>query len=445
MLRSRLVPTGAVAALLLVGGVGGCAAPAEESPEPSPTPAVVTITPTGMSSVDAISTDARWLVGTEPRQDGSSTPKPLVRKDLSAGDETVLCDWADPELGYCSLAEQGGMIPERPELLLELVDDNAVRGWFPSGGVFLVDSATGERTRIDTDSSGTPLEPAWTAEPCGHECDYHRAPRLNISTDAVSGDGRVAAFCANYEVPKEPILYVKDLVSGELTRTSVRCGVTRFGREDDDDEWADEAMSYPQLSSDGDLVHVTGDQSTGGEYGMLGWRADTLYLTGTGEARSIPGSGAMTRDGRLLFLRSGEQPDVPEADVAVDYVMYDVASGSTTPQPWMLDFLATGITFAPVPDTFTQASSDGGLLLNATTVHDVVTGAETDIAALLRQRGYDPTDEWGPLRVSGDGSTILADVVEGEALAESNNAVLMITAWVTEPTADGEGESEAGS
>jgi hypothetical protein len=404
---------------------------------------VLTITATGMRAVDAISTDARWLVGTEPREEGPGTPKPLVRRDLSTGDETVLCDWADPDLGYCSLAEQGGMIPERPELLLELVDDNAVRGWFPSGGVFLVDSATGERTRIDTDSSGTPIEPAWTAEPCDHECDYHRAPRLHITTDAVSGDGRIAAFCANYEAPKEPLLYVKDLVSGELTTTTVRCGVNRFGPEDDDDEWADEGMSYPQLSSDGAVVHVAGDRSTGGEYGMLGWQADMLYLTGTGEVRSVPGSGAMTRDGRLLFLRSGVQAEVPEAEVYVDYLSYEVASGATTPQPWMRDFLVTGI--AVVPDTFTQASSDGGLLLNTTTVHDVATGAETDIAALLREHGYDPTDEWGPLRISGDGSTILADIVDGDPLAESNNAVLMVTAWVAEPTADRAGESEAGS
>ena len=40
-------------------------------------------------------------------------------------------------------------------------------GWFPSGGVYLVDTASGDRTRIDTDSAGVPLEPSWEAGDVG--------------------------------------------------------------------------------------------------------------------------------------------------------------------------------------------------------------------------------------------------------------------------------------
>lgn len=185
-----------LAAVAIVAGLPGCGH-APESPEPSESAAVLSITPTGMLFVDEISTDARWLVGTEPREVGSPTPKPLIRVDRQSGEQTVLCDWADPELGYCSLAEQGGMVEESPKLLLELVDDNAVRGWFPDEGVFLVDTATGARTRIDVDAAGAPLRPAWSATACEEGCDYHQAPRLEITTDAVSGDGRIAVFCAN--------------------------------------------------------------------------------------------------------------------------------------------------------------------------------------------------------------------------------------------------------
>ena len=60
----------------------------------------------------------------------------------------------------------------------------------------------------------------------GGGCDYHWAPHLNVTADSVSGDGRIAAFCANYEKPKEPVLYVKDLGTGALTRTDVLCGST---------------------------------------------------------------------------------------------------------------------------------------------------------------------------------------------------------------------------
>ena len=423
-----------IVALWAAGSLCACGR-TPEPPAATESPAAVAITATGMRSVDAVSTDARWLVGTQPREEGSASPKPLVRMDRDTVEQAVLCDWADPQLGYCSLAEQGGMIEESPNLLLELVDDNAVRGWFPDGGVYLVDTGTGRRTRIDVDSSGAPLQPAWTAKSCGGQCDYHQAPRIEISTDAVSGDGRIAAFCANYEAPKAPMLYVKDLATGELTRTTVRCGVVRFGPEDDDDEFNDEGMSTPQVSADGAVVHVSGDESTGGEYGRVGWARDTVYFPATGEARTVPGSGSMTRDGRTMFLRSGAQPEAAESKVTVEYLGYDLASTVVTPLPWMGAFLATTTRAAPVLDGFAQASDDGRLVLNRTLVHDVTTGDESDIAALLRDKGYIPTDEWGPLRISGDGSTILADVVEDDPLAESNNAVLMVTGWTAwEPT-----------
>ena len=435
-MRHRQMAAAACAPVLVLAmALGGCSTTEQQgTSSPTPSPEVLEITDTGLAYLDASSTDGRWLVGSRPRAGGSSTPNPLIRLDSRTGEETVLCDWADPDLGYCSLAEEGGMIPERPELLLELVDDDTV-GWFPSGGVYLVDTATGDRTRIDTDSSGQPLTPAWTPRPCEEGCDYHTAPRLSISTDAISADGRIAAFCANFEAPKEPSLYVKDLATGELTRTDVRCGVLRFGREDDHDEWNDEGVSGPEVSADGSLVHVAGDRSSGGEYGRIGWAADNLYVTATGEARALPGSGAMTRDGRTAVLRSGEQAEIPEAQVRVEYVAYDVASGDTTAVPWLRDFLAELTAPAPVPDLFENASDDGRLVLNGTSVAQLATGAVTDVASLLRQEGYVPTTEWGPLRITGDGTTIFADVIAGDPRAESNNGVLSVTGWGWEPTA----------
>lgn len=215
----------------------------------------------------------------------------------------------------------------------------------------------------------------------------------------------------------------------------MRCGVTRFGRENDHDEFSDEGMASPQVSADGAVVHVSGDSSTGGEYGRVGWAADTLYFPGSGEARSVPGSGSMTRDGATLFLRSGEQAEVPEAEAAVSYASYDVGSGAVTPLPWMNAFLGSA-TVAPVLDAFGQASDDGRVVLNRTAVRDVATGAQADIASLLREQGRMPTQEWGPLRTSGDGTTILADVIEGDSHSEAGgNAVVTVTGWGWEPMA----------
>jgi hypothetical protein len=388
----------------------------------------LTIAPLGMVYVNDISHDATWVIGNEPREPGANEPKPLVLMDRATGEQWVLCDWADPDLGFCSMAEQGAMIPETPNLVVEQVDTSVV-GWFPSGGVYVVDAASGARTRIDTDSSGAALEPSWEAGDCEGGCDYHWAPHLNVSADSVSGDGRIAAFCANYEKPKEPVLYVKDLTTGELTRTTVLCGVNRFGRESDNDEWSDEGMSYPQISADGSVVHVNGNRSTGGEYGKVGWEADTLYFPMTGETRSVEGSGGMTRDGGTVFIRRGVQAEVPEADVVPEYGSYAVATGQVTPLPWMQEFVSTPAMPNYPFDTFRQASSDGRWVVNHGSIRDVRSGAESDIGALLEENGYEPSTDEGTLRISGDGSVVIANVVGPDPLAESSSRVVAVSGW----------------
>jgi hypothetical protein len=381
-----------------------------------------------MVYVNDISYDANWVVGAEPREPGANSPKPLVLMNRATGEQWVLCDWADPDLGFCSMAEEGAMIPEAPDLVVEQVDTSVV-GWFPSGGVYVVDTASGARTRIDTDSAGVPLEPSWKARDCEGGCDYHWAPHLNVSADSVSGDGRIAAFCANYEKPKEPVLYVKDLGTGALTRTTVLCGVNRFGRENDNDEWSDEGMSYPQVSADGTVVHVNGDRSTGGEYGKVGWEADTLFFPATGEVRSVDGSGGMTRDGRTVFIRQGVQADAPEADVVPEYSAYAVATGEVTPLPWMQEFVSTPAMPHYPFDTFRQDSSDGRWVVNHESVRDVRSGAETNIGSLLTENGYELETGEGTLRVSGDGSVVLAKVVGPDPLAESSSRVVAVSGW----------------
>ena len=413
-----------------VGGpsLSATSAPTASSATSATATAGPSIAPLGMVYVNDISHDAHWVVGTQPREPGSDVQKPVILMDRATGGQTILCDWADPDLGFCSMAEQGAMIPETPTLLVDQVDTSVV-GWFPSGGVFLVDSASGTRTRIDTDSSGTPLEPTWKARACEGGCDYHWAPRLNTSADAVSGDGRIAAFCANYEKPKEPRLYVKDLSTGALTRTAVACGINRFGREDDDDEFSDEGMSYPQVSADGTVVHVNGDRSMGGEYGKVGWEADTLYFTSSREARGVDGSGGMTRDGGTLFIRQGAQTEAPEVDVVPQYAAIDVATGEVTPLPWMQEFVSMPAMPNYPFDTFRQASSDGRWVVNHGSVRDVRSGAETDIGALLEENGFEPSTGEGTLRISGDGSVVIANVVGPAPLAESSRRVVAVSGW----------------
>ncbi len=438
---TRLMVLGVGTALVL-GVLPACAGGGRDGATPTPAASSSTtmsaatatptgglaITPLGMVYVNDISHDATWVTGSQPREPGELEPKPLVLMNRATGEQMILCDWADEDLGFCSPAEQGAMIPETPTLLVEQVDTSVV-GWFPSGGVYIVDTVSGSRTRIDTDSSGAPLQPSWEAGECDGGCDYHWAPHINVSADSVSGDGRIAAFCANYEKPTEPVLYVKDMASGVLTRTPVMCGVNRFGREDDDDEFSDEGMGYAQVSADGSVVHVTGDRSTGGEYGKVGWAADTLYFTATGEVGRVEGSGGMTRDGRTVFIRVGVQAEVPESEVVPEYSAYAVATGELTPLPWMQQFVSTPAMPNYPFDTFRQASADGRLVVNHGSVCDVASGVETDIGSLLRRNGDAPSTDDGPLHISGDGSVVLANVVGPDPLAESSDRVVAVSGW----------------
>nr|MCU0603751.1 hypothetical protein [Desulfobacterales bacterium] len=68
-------------AVVLVAMLGACQSSPQGPASPSATPEALTITPTGMIYVDAISHDARWIVGSELRGPGAATPKPLVRMD----------------------------------------------------------------------------------------------------------------------------------------------------------------------------------------------------------------------------------------------------------------------------------------------------------------------------------------------------------------------------
>jgi hypothetical protein len=174
---------------------------------------------------------------------------------------------------------------------------------------------------------------------------------------------------------------------------------------------------------------VDGNRSTGGEYGKLGWEADTLYITRTGETRSVDGSGGMTRDGGTVFIRRGVQAEAPEAEVVPEYGAYAVATGEVTPLPWMQEFVSTPAMPNYPFDTFRQASSDGRWVVNHGAVRDVSSGVETDIGALLVENGYEPSTGEGTLRISGDGSVVIANVVGPDPLAESSSRVVAVSGW----------------
>lgn len=406
MWRLRTGVAAATVALMLVGLVG---------PSAGGTTSSMVVTPTGISSVEAVSHDGRWVEANGlilDRLTGVSIPT-----NVAPGEEQVV-----------------GFIRDNPVLWLVVRGSPALRWyadgsvgiWDPDAGVYLMDTRTGARQRIDTDAAGTPLAPSWTGQGCqgGDACAFSTDPALRVSTESVSRDGGTAAFCANYVTPSEPLLYVKDLMTGRLTRTSVRCGVSHFQEEDDPFV---ETFHWPEVSDDARVIHVRGDVLEDHMYDQVGWQGDSLYFPTTGKARRVHGQGMMTRDGDTIFLRMGVQKPVRPARASKKVGAYSVRTKRTTRLPWWNRFYGDGYQFLATSLLPTEMTTRRGrYLVNESAVLDRTRGITIDIGSLLRERGYDP--EWVDMAISGDGRTIFATVASPGTLPYGHE-VVAVTGW----------------
>ena len=271
------------------------------------------VTRMGLDSVAEVSHNARWVKGSE-RLSAATIREVILDRETGA---------KTPDAS----GEPRWFIRDNPTLRLNRDPSDEIYA-YPDTATYLINVATGTRKRIDTDSRGTPLKPSWSGlDHYDTEYDsFYDSPQLLISAASVSRDGRKAAFCTNYETPRKPLLYVKDLKTGHLTRTRVLCGVA----------W-DETTQFrraPEMSDDGRVVHVNGDQfrvPTGGD--TTHWLADTLYFTGSGKVRKVNGWGSMTRDGGTVFMRVGVRPPDTDDRTGGRVGAYNVRTRRITPLP----------------------------------------------------------------------------------------------------------------
>lgn len=400
---------GALLAALMVPGVSG-----------QPTASAATpfqITPVALADVAEISSDGRFLLGSN--HPGLYPDPGWVILDRATG-VSVPAE-ACPSWQYClGLGEPLGFVADNPALRL-VVRDAGSPGWYPDGGVFLANATAGTSARVDTDSAGAPLSPSWSGKGCLEDCDYTADPMLQISASSFSADGRLAAFCANYSAPDQPLLYVKDLVAGGLTRTKVRCGV-RF--RDDDDNPHQMLVYAPQVSADGRVVHVPGDlYSFAGP--TTGWHADRLYFPASGKSRTLNGRGTMTRDGSTVLLSRGVHNPLHNAAATPGaQCAYVRATGKCVKLPWWRSLFAERGTLE-LPET--AMTRRGRYLLSGSQLIDRRSGAIVDLGSLLRERGYEPHG----LIISGDGKVIIASV-DGP---NNSSQTLALTGWGKKPMA----------
>ena len=419
MIRSSFAAVAASAVVLAgAGAVGAAVGAASSGPVVSPT-----------VSSSQISHDGRYVWDDETSQ--------VVDRLTGARSAAPSCSG-----DHCQSA---GFVRDNPKLVLTFeygpkpvpgeAGDGEPGNKAPLIGVYLTDTATGARTRIDADSAGVPLVASWQNQgSCGNEwCDnFYDYPDVFVSVDSVSKDGRRVAFCTNYAQPKVPALYVKDLRSGRLTRTGLRCPIVHH---------PEGLYTRPaQISADGRVVHVNGDYRVAVEP-KFNWNADRLYFTRSGTVRTVNGWGSMTRSGGAIFMRLGVSPVGSGRSVAWDRLrtgVYDVKTRRVTRLPSAGNRiyghgveLFSAFDHASYRGRFVVAvSSVGGSAPDRATVIDRRTGARADITAVLRAKGYTPfREEWDPI-ISANGKVVLATVTSGDPARVSTVAV---TGW--EPTA----------
>ena len=348
----------------------------------APAASRTSVQPTGLSAVVEVSHTGQLVMGggvVLDRSTGSTTPA------------------LPPTMGSTS-----GFVRDNPVLSLQIASALNTETWvYSQKPVMLVNTATGAQWRVDTDSAGTPLAPAWsgteTDEPAPND-----HPLIWVSPASVTRDGTTVAFCANYASPNLFTLHIKDLESGQLTTRPEACaaGYPESGAEG----WQ---VYAPEVSWNGAVVHVRGAHFTEepGHY----FYPDTLVFPTSGKAsRTLKGQGSMTRDGKLVFLRMGARA-YGAADTTKGKVgAYKVTTKRTKRLPGSYTIYGTdALRFSAVD----QSSFRGRYVVYGTraAVIDRTTGKRTSITKVMAAHGYTPDAiEWWHARpyISGDGKWV---------------------------------------
>jgi hypothetical protein len=375
------------------------------------------VTPTGMRIVNEVSSTGRLVVG-----NAKSGPMELL--DLTtmtrtpASYSTFVID--NPDLTVRN--ETGWIQPTDPAIARE----------YRAGPVWLDNTTTGSRQRVDTDAAGNALVPAWAAT-CDEDCAAADNPTIRVDTESVSRDGRIVAFCANYTSPTTFDLYVKDLATGQLLERQGLCEAG--GPVEIRTEEGGFRVRAPQVSEDGKVVHVQG-ATPGDGFGDTdaAFYRDSLFFPRTGKVRTVNGQGSMTRDGKLLFMRIGTRPYLEVDRTGGKVGIYNVATKKTARLPGRYTIYGTN---ALIFSAFDQATRHGRYVTygDRAAVIDRTTGVTVDLGAMVRAAGFEPTsrDELRSAyfrpRISSNGSTVLVSVGQDPANDSGGEQMVAVTGW----------------
>lgn len=353
---------------------------------------------TGLSAVAEVSHTGGWVLG-GAGSPGTAIP---VLLDRSTGQRTEM-PWPEPPVTTYSDVE---FVRDNPVLRLTTDWTNA-EGW-QRLGTFLTNTSTGARVRVDTDSAGNALVPAWKGN-VRDEPDPNDNPGIWVAAASVTRNGTLAAFCANYDTPDSFTLYVKNLSTGTLTKRPEACaagGPVGSGR--------DLVVTAPEISYDGRVLHLRGTLLTDSVNPHAAYYADTLVFPRSDKAsRKVKGQGSMTRDGKTLLMRIGVHKVGTRDRTGGKVGAYSIATRTTTRLPGRYTIYGTD---ALLFSAFDQATWRGRYVVygNRAAVIDRRTGKTTNIGRIMRRHGYPPDrvnteSSWFTgLVISGDGKLIFA-------------------------------------
>ena len=196
------------------------------------------------------------------------------------------------------------------------------------------DLKTNKTRRAATATNGKSLTPAWrpTATDCPEEMDWR--DQVTYSEPALSGDGRVVAFCANLKVADRLDLYVKDLKSKKMRMWPAACS------EETDANGRPVRPQPPQISETGRVVLLPGFHSTGGgeaysaAAGYHVWRPASILLNRSVIRTDVGGAWpVLTADGSAVYSIGPSTCDGGSVPCQGGSVRYDIASGATEALP----------------------------------------------------------------------------------------------------------------
>ena len=384
---------GLVLGLALIPGLVGFGAPSPTSATAA-AKSKTSVAPTGLALISEVSHTGRWVSG------GPSLPVGGVVLDRLTGTTT-------PVLGT------GGFVRDNPNLFLQNESSwqDGVNGYVVRREpIWLLNAATGARTQVDTDSAGNPLVPAWTGPGVSEDPSGKDSPQVFVSPSSVTRDGSMVAFCANYEAPNQFTLYVKDMVSGALSKRAEGCGA---GGPDPGGEYV--RVDEPEVSFDGRVIHLRGAVYADGQADPdASFYPDTLVFPKSGKAtRRLNGNGSMTRDGKTVFLRIGVHAHATADRTGGKVGVYNVATKKVKKLSGRYTIYGNDPLWF---SAFDKATWRGRFVVygNKTSVIDRKTGKVYNYGKVMRRHGYPPngvttSNSWhsGPM-ISGDGKVIFA-------------------------------------